>query len=122
MELPEFFQLNPRFSSSPQISPEHIEQIAKLGFKSIINNRPDDEEINQPTNQSIEIAAKNHQLAFAFHPVTSNFTEEEIYKMAELIWQLPAPIYAFCRSGNRTTNIYYLAKKLIDEQGEFGIE
>ena len=42
-------------SITGQITPEQIPQFAEQGFKTIINNRPDGEEPNQPT--SAELAA-----------------------------------------------------------------
>ena len=35
---------NPNFGTAGQIEPSDVDQIAKQGYKSIINNRPDGEE------------------------------------------------------------------------------
>jgi sulfide:quinone oxidoreductase len=39
----EITQHNPEFSTVGQINPEDIVQIAALGYKSVIDNRPDHE-------------------------------------------------------------------------------
>ncbi|NDH83062.1 MAG: TIGR01244 family phosphatase, partial [Burkholderiaceae bacterium] len=35
---------NPNFGTAGQIEPSDVDQIAKQGYRSIINNRPDGEE------------------------------------------------------------------------------
>ena len=84
---------------------------AAEGFKSVINNRPDFEGgPNQPTNASIEAAAKAAGLNYAFLPVAPNFqSPEEIASFAELLASLPKPILAFCRSGTRSGKLYRAA-------------
>ena len=85
--------------------------LAQAGFKSVINNRPDFEGgPNQPTNASIEAAAKAAGLNYAFLPVAPNFqSPEEIASFAELLASLPKPILAFCRSGTRSGKLYRAA-------------
>ena len=77
----------------------------------MINNRPDFEGgPNQPTNASIEAAAKAAGLNYAFLPVAPNFqSPEEIASFAELLASLPKPILAFCRSGTRSGKLYRAA-------------
>ncbi|MEH6666416.1 MAG: sulfur transferase domain-containing protein, partial [Psychrobacter sp.] len=51
-------------SFTGQITPDQVPMIAENGFKTIINNRPDGEEPNQPTSAEIEAAAKEAGLAY----------------------------------------------------------
>ena len=85
--------------------------IAAAGFKSVINNRPDFEGgPDQPTNASLEAAARAAGLEYAFLPVQSAFqTPEEIARFAELLQAMPRPILAFCRSGTRSGKLYRAA-------------
>ncbi len=46
-------ELDENMSVTPQIQVSDIETIAKLGFKTIIANRPDQEEFGQPSMQDI---------------------------------------------------------------------
>jgi len=96
---------------APQLGPEAMAALAQAGFKSVINNRPDFEGgPNQPTNASIEAAAKAAGLNYAFLPVAPNFqSPEEIASFAELLASLPKPILAFCRSGTRSGKLYRAA-------------
>ena len=61
------------FSSTPQITPEDIVEIAELGFKSIINARPDHEGgSDQPLSESIKAAAEKAGLHYIHIPVVPN--------------------------------------------------
>lgn len=115
--LPNSVQLNSQFTVCPQIEPTDVAQIIALGYKSIINNRPDNEAANQPQNSEIAKIAQKLGIPYYYHPVVgSAITEEQVYKMAELLLKMPQPVFAFCRSGARCTTIYNLAQKLIAEQ------
>jgi Putative phosphatase (DUF442) len=49
----ELTKLTHRLSTSPQIRPEEVADIAAAGFRSIVCNRPDGEEQGQPTADEI---------------------------------------------------------------------
>ena len=102
---------NAQFGTLGQIDPSHLAQIAKQGYKSVINNRPDFEEgPHQPTNASIAAEAEKLGLNYVYLPVVPGaFTPAEVQEMARLLKTLPEPILAFCRSGARSTNLYHLA-------------
>ena len=86
-------------------------EVAAAGFKSVVNNRPDFEGgPDQPTNASIEAAARAAGLEYAFFPVQSAFqTPEEIERFGALLQTMPRPILAFCRSGARSGRLYRAA-------------
>ena len=94
-----------------QLTPEAMAEAAAAGFRSVINNRPDHEGgPDQPTNATLQAAAREHGLAYAFLPVASSIqTPEEIARFGELLETLPKPILAFCRSGARSGRLYRAA-------------
>jgi uncharacterized protein (TIGR01244 family) len=96
---------------APQLEPAAMAELAALGFKSVVNNRPDFEEgPHQPTSVQIEAAAKAAGLAYAYLPVQPAYqSPEEIERMAELLASLPRPMVAFCRSGTRSGKLYQAA-------------
>jgi len=96
---------------APQLTPQAMAELARLGFRSVVNNRPDYEEgPNQPTNAAIEAAAREAGLTYAFLPVQSGYqSPEEIARMAQLLDELPRPLVAFCRSGARSGRLYQAA-------------
>jgi len=99
---------------APQLTPEAMAEAARAGFRSVINNRPDFEfGPDQPTNASIEAAAHAAGLEYRFLPVAGGYqSPKEIAAMAQLLRELPRPILAFCRSGNRSANLYLQAQAL----------
>lgn len=108
-------ELNPSFSVSPQISPDDIAAIKAAGFKSIICNRPDDEEPGQVPYAKVEAAAKAAGLPIANIPVVSgNITRQNAVDMKAALERLPKPVFAYCRSGARCANLYALTQQLPD--------
>jgi uncharacterized protein (TIGR01244 family) len=98
---------------APQLTPEAMAEVARAGFRSVVNNRPDFEHgPDQPTNASIEAAAKAAGLEYRFLPVSGGFqTPEQIAAFAALLDELPRPLLAFCRSGARSTNLFVQAQQ-----------
>ena len=99
---------------APQLRPEAMAELARLGFKSVVNNRPDFEHgPDQPTNAAIEAAALAAGLQYRFLPVQGGWqSPEQIAAFAALLAELPAPLVAFCRSGARSTRLYQQAVAL----------
>jgi sulfide:quinone oxidoreductase len=106
-------QLSSLFSVSEQIFPSDLQDLAAMGFKSVICNRPDGEASDQPAFQLIEAAAKAAGLAAAYLPVTpGSITAIDVEQFDALLKELPTPILAYCRSGSRSTSLYNLAQQL----------
>lgn len=101
------------FCVAPQLTPEAMADVAALGFRSVINNRPDYEEgPEQPTNASVRAAAEAAGLQYRYLPVNGAYqSPEEIAAMGALLRELPGPVLAFCRSGARSTKLYLSATR-----------
>ena len=99
---------------APQLEPTDMAELARLGFKSVINNRPDFEHgPEQPTSAMVEAAATAAGLAYRHLPVDGAWqSPEQIAAMAALLKELPSPVLAFCRSGARSTKLYQQAQSL----------
>lgn len=105
--------LTPDFAVSPQITADEISAIAVEGFKSIICNRPDEEEEGQPQFEEVATAAKAAGIDIRYLPFTSGaMSEQDEEEFADLMAELPRPILAYCRSGARSSNLFlsYQAK------------
>ena len=100
------------YSTAPQITPEDVAEIASLGFKSIINNRPDQEGgAEQPTSDAIKAAAEQSGLHYYHIPVIpNNIQSAEVEEFSKVYETTPKPILAFCRTGNRATRILELSQ------------
>jgi uncharacterized protein (TIGR01244 family) len=96
---------------APQLTPEAMAEAARLGFKSVVNNRPDFEEgPTQPTSAQIEAAARAAGLQYRYLPVSPAYqSPQDAAAMARLLQELPRPMLMFCRSGGRSGRLYQLA-------------
>jgi uncharacterized protein (TIGR01244 family) len=108
----EYRQISENYSVSGQIAPEDAGAIKAAGFKSVICNRPDDEQPGQPSAESVQTAAEAAGLAFRFIPVVSGqITFENVQDQAAALDELEGPVFAYCRSGARCTNLYGLIQQ-----------
>jgi uncharacterized protein (TIGR01244 family) len=96
---------------APQLTPDTMTELARLGFRSVVNNRPDFEDgPAQPTSAMVEAAARAAGLEYAHLPVQPGYqSPDEIARFGELLVQLPKPMVAFCRSGARSTKLHAAA-------------
>jgi uncharacterized protein (TIGR01244 family) len=110
---PAFRQVATDVCVAPQLTPDAMAAVARAGFRSVVNNRPDFEHgPDQPTNATIEAAAKAAGLEYRFLPVSGGGqTPEQIAAFAALLAELPRPLLAFCRSGARSTNLFIQAQQ-----------
>ncbi len=95
---------------APQISVDDIPEIARLGFKTLVANRPDGEEPGQPAMDDIKAAAEAHGLTWVYQPVASgNILDSDVDTFDEMICSADQPVLAFCRSGTRCTVLWALS-------------
>lgn len=97
------------FSVSPQIAIADLQTIWDAGFRTVICNRPDNEDPDQPSVTVIEAAAKEIGFAFAHIPADSvTLGMGHADETRQLLTEVPAPVFAYCRSGTRCTVIWSL--------------
>lgn len=98
-------------SVSPQITPTEVTEIARAGFRAIVNNRPDEEEPGQPSGDAIRAAAEALGLSYHAIPVThAGFSMPQVEAMRAAIDGAGGLVFAYCRSGTRSTNLWALAE------------
>jgi uncharacterized protein (TIGR01244 family) len=100
------------FSTAPQINAEDVAEIAQLGFKTIINNRPDNEGgAEQPTSAQIALASEKLGLKYIHIPVIPNNIQPAQIAEFSAAYNLSAkPVLGFCRTGNRAGSIFKLSQ------------
>ena len=92
---------------------QDVAAIKAAGFNSVICNRPDGEQPGQPSAASVEAAAKAAGLEFRYIPVISGqVTGENVAEQAAALQDLKGPVFAYCRSGARSTNLYGLIREM----------
>ncbi len=109
----EIRQIAEGFAVTGQITADDIAAIKAAGFKSLVCNRPDGEEIVQPDAAGIEKTAREAGLDYRFIPVVSGaITRENVEDMAAALSEIPRPVLAYCRSGARCANLYQLVESV----------
>ena len=94
--------LSDTYSVSPQIDICDVPSIAEAGFKSVICNRPDQENPESHQMEAIEAAVRAAGMDFAanvFDP--SSFGPDKIERQAELLAQLPELFKRFALEGEK---------------------
>ena len=107
----EFRRIADGYAVSAQIQPGDVEGLSQAGFRSIVCHRPDNEDPGQPSVESVRAAAERAGMPFRHIPVAGGqFPAEAVEAMRAALDELPGPVFAYCRSGARSTNLYALAK------------
>lgn len=96
------------FSVAPQLLPADLVEVARLGFRAVINNRPDGEGgPAQPSSEQLRAAAQAAGLVYEHVPSPPTADDAAaIARMRVLLQQLPQPVLAFCRTGTRSTKMF----------------
>jgi uncharacterized protein (TIGR01244 family) len=100
--MSDFRHVTDDFTTAPQISLADVAEAARLGFKTIINNRPDGEAADQPASAEVEAAARAAGLAYHHIPVVGSPTPQQVHATQAVLAEAEAPVLAFCRSGTRS--------------------
>jgi len=107
--MPEIKRLAADFAVTGQLRSEDLPDIAALGFRTLINNRPDGEAPDQPPSAELEAAAGRLGLGYRHIPVRSGEIEaRSAGELAAALAELEKPVLAFCRSGSRSANLWML--------------
>ena len=101
-------RIDDNFSSSPQIDAKDLPDIKAAGFKSIICNRPDNEDGgNHPDHGLLEAAANKLGLEFAYLPVIpGQINDTNVAEFRTIVNKLPHPTVGYCRLGIRSKILY----------------
>ena len=102
-------KIDDTISVAPQITYTDVAEAARLGFRTLVANRPDKEEFGQPTMVDIEAAALENGMTWVYMPVESgNILDEDVDRFGAMIQDSEKPVLAFCRSGTRCTVLWAL--------------
>jgi uncharacterized protein (TIGR01244 family) len=106
-----FRQLDEKFLVSGQIRPEQMEEVRNAGVTMVVNNRPDDEEPGQPLSAELEQAAEAAGLEYCHIPIARGIGPADVEALRDAIHAAgDGKLLAFCRSGNRSTLAWAVAK------------
>ncbi len=106
-----FNKLTHDFSVSQQITESDIIEAKSAGFMSLIDARPDGEDVGQPSAMQISALAQKYGLAFTHIPVTTGkITDADIVRFAAALNASEGPVLGYCRSGTRAAMLWALAQ------------
>ncbi len=96
-----------------QIGPEQLSELAGLGFTDVVCNRPDEEHPDGPTSVVMAPAAKALGLAYHYLPISPGLPiDAQAARLAELTSMEGAQVFAYCRSGARSTMAWEAAQSV----------
>jgi len=112
-------QLEPDIAVAPQLIEGDFAEIARRGFRSIVNIRPDGEAPDQLPHAKADAAARRHGLAFRYQPVMNvHVTDGDVVDdFARLMDRLPKPILFYCGTSTRCAILWSQAAA-----GRLGLE
>jgi uncharacterized protein (TIGR01244 family) len=111
MSMPPLMDLAPGLTAAGALTAANIEALAASGVKTIVNNRPDNEDPGQlPADEARKLCAA-HGIAYHHIPfVAATLTRADIDAFAAVLKSAAQPVVAHCRSGTRSTMIWALTR------------
>jgi len=95
--------LNDQLFVTGQPSKTDIVRFAEQGFRTIINNRPDDEELGQLSAAEAKVEAERAHMAYVHLPVRPGaITASDVEAFQRAVRKSPPPVVAHCRTGIRS--------------------
>ena len=103
--------LTEEVSVTGQMNAEKFQKLMTEGFKSVIVNRPDQENGNVVTAAQLRSIAEQSRVSLIYQPVVSGaISQADIEEFAKYYNELPKPILMVCRSGTRSAQLFNQAK------------
>lgn len=104
-------QVTPGFAVADQVTAGDLAQLATLGYKTLICNRPDGETDGQPAAEALAAEARAQGFAWEWIPISSGqFTDDAITDFDAALKRHQGPVLAFCRTGTRSITLWALSQ------------
>ena len=110
-QTPALIPLAEGLSAAGRLDAGDIAALAQSGVKTIVNNRPDNEDPGQlPAAEARRLAAA-HGIAYHHIPVTAaSLSRADVDAFAAVLKNAPQPVVVHCRSGTRSTLLWALTR------------
>ena len=103
--------LNAQVSVAGQMTTDKFQQLIQAGFKSVIVNRPDQEQGNTVSVAQLRQIAEQSQVSVIYQPILSGkISQTDVTEFAKYYNELTKPILMICRSGSRSSILFNQAK------------
>jgi uncharacterized protein (TIGR01244 family) len=104
-------QLDDKTMVSGQLLPDQIGDLKTQGVTMLVNNRPDNEDAGQPLSADFEAAAQAAGMEYRHIPIRYGMGPSDVEAMRDAIHATgEGKLLAFCRSGNRSTLAWAVAR------------
>ena len=108
---PQLVSLRPGLSVTGGLHRPDIEALARLGVRTIVNNRPDGEDQGQLSAADARRLAEAHGLVYHHIPITAaTLSRADVDAFAAALRDAPTPVVAHCRTGTRSTLLWALVR------------
>ena len=102
--------LTPTLFVGGQITAADMGTLADRGIRSVLCNRPDGEEPGQPGFAEISGAARAAGIEIRYLPISGPPSDADAADFGAALDVLPAPVFAYCRSGQRSVAAWALSQ------------
>jgi sulfide:quinone oxidoreductase len=103
--------LAPGFEVTGKLDQRDLEALAKAGVRTIVNNRPDGEDLGQLDAAAARHIAETLGLGYHHIPITAqSLSRADVDAFATVLRTAPAPIVAHCRTGTRSALLWALTR------------
>ncbi|HEX3860225.1 MAG TPA: TIGR01244 family sulfur transferase [Stellaceae bacterium] len=108
---PPLIDLAPGLSATGKLDRSDIDALAASGVRTIVNNRPDDEDPGQLAAADARSLAESHGISYHHIPVTAaTLTRADVDAFAAVLTVAEQPVVVHCRSGTRSTLLWALTR------------
>lgn len=96
--------ITPNFAVTGALKSADFRLISAMGFRSVLNNRPDGEEDGQLTGADEAALAATFGLGYRFVPAhkLDLFSDQVVAATQDALAALPGPVLAHCKAGMRS--------------------
>ncbi|GBE42512.1 beta-lactamase hydrolase-like protein [bacterium BMS3Bbin10] len=108
--MPTITHITPNIATASQLDAADFAQIAALGFRSVINNRPDAEPGAPVSSSQARQVAARAGLSYAYLPAPGHalFDEDLLDAFDRALRELPGPVLVHCLTGTRSAILWAL--------------
>lgn len=105
-------KINDQLYVAGQISVDDLNSFVEAGIKTIINNRPDNEEPGQIAAEQVRSAAEDLGIAYHYLPMANGqpLPDTLVSDFKSTLESSEGPVLAHCRSGMRSSFLWALGQ------------
>jgi sulfide:quinone oxidoreductase len=110
--MPTIIPITPTFAVAAALGADDFAEVARLGFRTVINTRPDGEEDGQTPARHAARQARAAGLDYSHVPATKLdlFADHIVEAMGDALAGADGPVLAHCKSGQRAAIVWAAAQ------------